>query len=167
MFASESKSDFVSWDSVKREILGGNSSPVLMSGRLQRLPISRYHRRLQYPDNYGARSRQGSYALGTVEMEILVGKIESMRRSSKRMIENIMNLWARVKGYNISCKVTHNPVDWEKQIDKLEAHIKKIEAYRRMQEYGYIDIDEAARNVANVEKAEGKQPPDGLYEYLE
>ena len=99
-------------------------------------------------------------------MEILVGKIESMRRSSKRMIENIMNIWARVNGYNISCKVTHNPIDWEKQLDKLEAHIKKIEAYRRMQEYGYIDIDEAARNVANVEKAEGKQPPDGLYEYL-
>ena len=161
------KSDFVSWDSVKREILGGNSSLGVDVRSFTEITNIEIPQAFAIPPIIMGRGQgKGSYALGTVEMEILVGKIESMRRSSKRMIENIMNLWARVKGYNISCKVTHNPVDWEKQIDKLEAHIKKIEAYRRMQEYGYIDIDEAARNVANVEKAEGKQPPDGLYEYL-
>lgn len=161
------KSDFVSWDSVKREILGGNSSLGVDVRSFTEITNIEIPQAFAIPPIIMGRGQgKGSYALGTVEMEILVGKIESMRRSSKRMIENIMNLWARVKGYNISCKVTHNPVDWEKQIDKLEAHIKKIEAYRRMQEYGYIDIDEAARNVANVEKAEGKQPPDGSYEYL-
>lgn len=149
-------SDFISWASVKREILGGNSSLGVDVRSFTEITDIEIPQAFAIPPIIMGRGQgKGSYALGTVEMQILVGKIDAMRRASKRMLENIMNLWARVKGYNISCKVTHNPIDWEKQLDKLEAQLKNIEVYRRMEEYGYIDTDEAARNVANVEKAEG------------
>ena len=100
------KSDFVSWDSVKREVLGGNSSLGVDVRSFTEITNIEIPQAFAIPPIIMGRGQgKGSYALGTVEMEILVGKIESMRRSSKRMIENIMNLWARVKGYNISCKV--------------------------------------------------------------
>lgn len=160
-------SDFISWGSVKREQMGGNSSLGVDVRSFTEITDIEIPQSFTIPPIIMGRGQgKGSYALGTVEMEILVGKIESMRRASKRLIENIMNLWARVKGYNIVCSVTHNAIDWEKQIDKLTAQLKKLEFYRRLDEYGYIDTDDAARNVADVEKAEGKKPPDGSYAYL-
>jgi hypothetical protein len=160
-------SDFIAWGSVKREQMGGNSSLGVDVRSFTEITDIEIPQSFTIPPIIMGRGQgKGSYALGTVEMEILVGKIESMRRASKRIIENIMNLWARVKGYNITCKVTHNAIDWEKQIDKLTAQLKKLELYRRLDEYGYIERDDAARNVADVEKAEGKKPPDGSYEYL-
>lgn len=160
-------SDFISWGSVKRDQLGGNSSLGVDVRSFTEITDVEIPQAFTIPPIIMGRGQgAGSYALGTVEMEILVGKIESMRRASKRIIESIMNLWARVKGYNITCKVSHNAIDWEKQIDKLTAQLKKLELYRRLDEYGYIERDDAARSVADVEKAEGKQPPDGSYAYL-
>lgn len=160
-------SDFISWASVKRDVLGGNTSLGVDVRAWTEITNVEIPQAFTIPPIIMGRGQgKGSYALGTVEMEILVGYIDSMRRASKRIIENTMNVWARARGYNIKCKVTHNPIDWEKQIDKLTAQLKKLEFYRRLDEYGYIDTDEAARNIADVEKAEGKKPPDGSYAYL-
>lgn len=160
-------SDFISWSSVKKDVLGGNTSLGVDVRAWTEITNIEIPQAFTIPPIIMGRGQgKGSYALGTVEMEILVSYIESMRRASKRIIENIMNLWARTKGYNIRCKVTHNPIDWEKQIDKLTAQLKKLEFYRRLDEYGYIDTDEAARNTADVEKAEGRKPSDGSYAYL-
>lgn len=165
--ASGYNSDFISWASVKKDILGGNTSLGVDVRAWTEITNIEIPQAFTIPPIIMARGQgNGSYALGTVEMEILVGYIDSTRRASKRIIENVMNLWARARGYNINCKVTHNPIDWEKQIDKLTAQLKNLEFFRRLNEYGYIDTDTAARNVADVEKAEGQKPPDGSYAYL-
>lgn len=159
-------SDFISWASVKKDVLGGNTSLGVDVRAWTEITNIEIPQAFTIPPIIMGRAQgKGSYALGTVEMEILVGYIDSMRRASKRIVENIMNIWARARGYNIKCKVTHNPIDWEKQIEKMTASLKKLELYRRMQEYGYISEDEAARNTAEVEQAEGESPK-GMYAYL-
>lgn len=107
----------------------------------------------------------GSYSLGTVEFRIVTDTVDSMRRGSKRILENIFKLWARVKGYNIYPEVKHNPIDWEKEKEKIEASLLTMEYNRRAQEYGYIDIDAAAMNTVGSEQA-ANNDAEGLYEYL-
>ena len=102
------------------------------------------------------RLSSGSYSLGTAEYKIVTDTVETMRRNSKRMLEEIINLWARVKGYNIKCKVTHNPIDWQKELDKLDAELKRMEKARRAVEYGWIDNDNAAQMGIGAEKAKEK-----------
>ncbi len=99
------------------------------------------------------RLSSGSYSLGTAEYKIVTDTVETMRRNSKRMLEEIINLWAVVKGYNIKCRVTHNPIDWQKEMDKLDVELKKIEKARRAVEYGWIDNDVAAQMGVGSEKA--------------
>lgn len=107
----------------------------------------------------------GSYSLGTVEFRIVTDTVDSMRRGSKRILESIFKMWARVKGYNIYPEVKHNPIDWEKEKEKIEASLLTMEYNRRAQEYGYIDKDEAAMLTVGSEKA-ANNDSDGLYEYL-
>ena len=106
----------------------------------------------------------GSYSLGTVEFKIVTETVDSMRRASKRIIEQIINLWARVNGYNVYCSVTHNPIDWTTEIDKMEAQIKKMEVARRKEEYHWISHDRAAQDGAGVDKADSADA--GFFEYL-
>lgn len=111
------------------------------------------------------RLKSGSYSLGTAEYSIVVDTIDTMRRSSKRILEDIANLWARVHGYNIRATVTHNPIDWETQIAKLDAKIKQMEIGRRAEEYQWISHNEAAQIGIGVDNAsEPKQLE--MFEYL-
>lgn len=92
------------------------------------------------------RLKSGSYSLGTAEYSIVVDTIDTMRRASKRILEDIINLWARVRGYNVRATVTHNPIDWETQIEKMEVELKKMEIARRAEEYQWTTHEEAAQN---------------------
>lgn len=107
----------------------------------------------------------GSYSLGTVEFKIVTDTVDSMRRGSKRIIEQIINLWARVHGYPVYAVVTHNPINWEVQKEKLETELKRMEKARRAEEYRWISHDGAAMDGIGAEKAE-KNSTDGLFEYL-
>lgn len=107
----------------------------------------------------------GSYSLGTVEFKIVTDTVDSMRRGSKRVLENIINLWARVNGYPVYAVVTHNPINWEVQKEKLESELMRMEKARRAQEYGWIDRDYAAMTGAGLESATGANT-DGIYEYI-
>lgn len=107
----------------------------------------------------------GSYSLGTVEFKIVTDTVDSMRRGSKRIIEQIINLWARVKGYPIYAVVTHNPIDWEVMKDKLEVELMKMQKARRASEYGWISDDAAAVEGIGAEKADNNNSK-GLFEYL-
>lgn len=107
----------------------------------------------------------GSYSLGTVEFKIVTDTVDSMRRGSKRIIEQVINLWARVKGYPIYAVVNHNPINWEVQKEKLEVELMKMEKARRSEEYNWMDHNTAAMEGIGVEKAE-KNESEGLYEYL-
>lgn len=107
----------------------------------------------------------GSYSLGTVEFKIVTDTVDSMRRGSKRILEQIINLWARVKGYPIYAVVNHNPINWEVQKEKLEVELMQMQKARRAEEYNWISHDTAAMEGAGAEKAE-KNDSAGLYEYL-
>lgn len=111
------------------------------------------------------RLKGGSYSLGSVEFKIVTDTVDSMRRSSKRLVEEILKMWARVNGYNIYPKVTHNPIDWEKELEKLNAQLKKMEYNRRAEEYGWLSKDQVSSNVTGSEKADNNNS-DGIYEYL-
>lgn len=111
------------------------------------------------------RLKSGSYSLGTVEFKIVTDTVDSMRRGSKRILEDVINLWARVKGYPVYAVVTHNPINWEVQKEKLEVELMRAEKARRAEEYGWIDHDIAAMNGAEAEKAANNDSI-GLFEYL-
>lgn len=111
------------------------------------------------------RLTSGSYSLGTVEFKIVTDTVDSMRRGSKRILEDIINLWARVRGYPVYAVVTHNPINWEVQKEKLEVELMRMQKARRAEEYGWITHDIAAIDGIGAEKAESKNP-DGLFEYL-
>lgn len=111
------------------------------------------------------RLKSGSYSLGTVEFKIVTDTVDSMRRGSKRIIEEIVNVWARVKGYNVYAVVTHNPINWEVQKEKLETELLKMQKARRAEEYRWIDHDTAAMEGAGAEKAPDDKNKD-MFEYL-
>lgn len=99
------------------------------------------------------RDKGGSYALSSVEFKIMCDTIDSMRRGSKRLVEDIARLWLRVRGYDAVPKFTHNPIDWQTLKDQIEYKLKVQELNRRAQEYGWISADEAAKNGIGAEKA--------------
>lgn len=111
------------------------------------------------------RLTSGSYSLGTVEFKIVTDTVDSMRRGSKRIIEQVINLWARVKGYPIYAVVKHNPINWEVQKEKLEVELMQIQKARRAEEYRWISHDQAAMDGVGAEKGEKNESKD-LYEYL-
>lgn len=111
------------------------------------------------------RLTSGSYSLGTVEFKIVTDTVDSMRRGSKRIIEEIVNIWARVKGYNVYAVVTHNPINWEVQKEKLETELLRMQKARRAEEYRWIDHDTAAMEGAGAEKAPDDNNKD-MFEYL-
>lgn len=107
----------------------------------------------------------GSYSLGTVEFKIVTDTVDSMRRGSKRIIEEIINIWARVNGYPVYAVVTHNPIDWEVQKEKLEVQLMQMQKARRAEEYRWITHDEAAIEGVKAEKAPDDKN-NGMFEYL-
>lgn len=111
------------------------------------------------------RLNSGSYSLGTVEFKIVTDTVDSMRRGSKRIIEQIINLWARVKGYPVYAVVTHNPINWEIMKEKLETELMQMQKARRAEEYSWISHDEAAIQGVGAEKADNNDSK-GYYEYL-
>lgn len=111
------------------------------------------------------RLTSGSYSLGTVEFKIVTDTVDSMRRGSKRILEQVINLWARVKGYPIYAVVSHNPINWEVQKEKLEVELMEMQKARRAEEYRWISHDTAAMEGIGAEKAD-KNNAEGLYEYL-
>lgn len=111
------------------------------------------------------RLKSGSYSLGTAEYSIVVDTIDTMRRSSKRILEDIINLWARVRGYNVRATVTHNPIDWETQIEKLDVELKQMEKARRAEEYNWVTHQEAAQMGIGVDKAPETEQLE-MFEYL-
>lgn len=159
-------SDLVHFDSNKVETIGGGVNGAGIDVRawfevLEPLIVNSFN---MTPVLMG-RLNTGSYSLGTVEFKIVTDTVDSMRRGSKRIVEQIINLWARVKGYPVYAVVTHNPIDWEAQKEKIEVELKKIEKARKAEEYGWIGHDQAAIDGIGAEKADNKDS-EGLYEYL-
>lgn len=159
-------SDFIHFSSQKVNILGGgvNGSGIDMRAWFEVLEPLIVNSFNMTPVLMG-RLKSGSYSLGTVEFKIVTDTVDSMRRGSKRIIEEIINIWARVHGLPVYAVVTHNPINWEVQKEKLETELMKIEKARRAEEYGWTDHDVAAMNGVGAEKAANKDT-EGICEYL-
>ncbi len=159
-------SDFIHFDEVNISAIGGGVNGAGIDVRawfevLEPLITNSF----QLTPVLMGRLKGGSYSLGSVEFKIVTDTVDSMRRGSKRILEEIFKLWARVKGYPIYPVVEYYPIDWEKEIEKLNTQLKRMEVNRRAEEYGYIDSDAAARDSMNVENAANANSS-GLYEYL-
>lgn len=158
--------DIITFDSNKIEVLGGgtNGSGIDIRAWFEVLEPLISNSFTLTPVLMG-RLTSGSYSLGTAEYKIIRDTVDTMRRSSKRIIEEIIDLWARVRGYNVRSKVTHNPIDWQTEIDKLNAQLKRMEKARRAEEYRWITHDEAAQ--FGMEKDKASEPAqEDMYEYL-
>lgn len=159
-------SDIIHFDSAKIQTIGGgvNGSGIDIRAWFEVLEPLIVNAFNMTPVLMG-RLTAGSYSLGTVEFKIVTDTVDSMRRGSKRIIEEIINLWARVKGYPVYAVATHNPIDWEVQKDKLEVELLKMQKARRAEEYRWIDHDEAAVEGIGAEKATNNDV-EWLFEYL-
>lgn len=158
--------DLITFDSVKVDVLGGGVNGAGIDVRawfevLEPLICNAF----QLTPVLMGRLKSGSYSLGTAEYSIVVDTIDTMRRESKRILEDIANMWARVKGYNIRAEVKHNPIDWEKEKEKLETELLKVEKARRSEEYQWVSHDEAAQMGIGHDGASGKPQLD-ILEYL-
>lgn len=158
--------DLITFDSNKVELLGGGVNGSGIDVRawfevLEPLIVNSF----QLTPVLMGRLKGGSYSLGTAEYSIVCDTIDTMRRASKRILEDIINLWARVKGYNVRATVKHNPIDWQTELEKLDVQLKKMETARRAEEYRWISHDEAAQIGFGVEKASEPAQLD-MYEYL-
>lgn len=159
-------SDLIHFDSAKITTIGGgvNGSGIDIRAWFEVLEPLIVNSFNMTPVLMG-RLTAGSYSLGTVEFKIVTDTVDSMRRGSKRIIEEIINLWARVKGYPIYAVCTHNPIDWEVQKEKLEVELKKMEKARKAEEYSWISHDEAAIEGIGADKADNNDSA-GLYQYI-
>lgn len=161
-----STSDFIHFNEITMDTIGGGVNGAGIDVRawfevLDPLVVNAF----QLTPVLMGRLTSGSYSLGSVEFKIVTDTVDSMRRGSKRILEEIASVWARVHGYNIVPHVEHNPIDWEKELDKLEAQLKSMEYNRRGEEYGYISHDDAAAKTMSVESADNNDS-DGLYVYM-
>lgn len=158
--------DIVTFDSNKIEILGGNvnGSGIDVRAWFEVLdPL--IPNAFQLTPVLLGRLTSGSYSLGTAEYSIVCDTIDTMRRASKRILEEIIDLWARVKGYNVRATVTHNPIDWQTELDKLDVELKRMEKARRAEEYRWISHDEAAQ--IGMEASAASEPAQlDMFEYL-
>ena len=158
--------DVITFDSNKIDLLGGGVNGSGIDVRawfevLEPLLVNSF----QLTPVLMGRLKSGSYSLGTAEYSIVCDTIDTMRRASKRVLEEIIDLWARVKGYNVRATVTHNPIDWQTEIEKLDVELKKMEKARRAEEYRWISHDEAAQIGLGMDKASEPQQLN-MFEYL-
>ena len=159
-------SSFIHFDSTEVDTVGGGVNGSGIDVRawfevLEPLIVNSF----QLTPVLMGRLKTGSYSLGTAEYKIVKDNMEVIRRNSKRMVENIANIWARVHGYNIYAVMTHNPIEWEIEKEKLEAHLLKMEKARRAEEYGYVGHDQAS-TMALGDDADPQPVQLSLYEYI-
>ena len=69
------------------------------------------------------------------------------------MIENVGRIWLQLNGIQGNFKLTHKPIDYQNEIQKWSAQLKKDEHYKKAQENGWISPDDAASGAIGVEKA--------------
>lgn len=159
-------SDIITTSCNEIEVLGGgvNGSGIDVRAWFEVLDVLIVNSFTMTPVLMG-RLTGGSYSLGTVEFKIVTDTVDSLRRGSKRILEGIINIWARVHGYPVYAVVTHNPIDWEVQKDKLEVELMRMQKARRAEEYRWITHDEAAVEGIKAEKAPDDKN-NGMFEYL-
>ena len=99
------------------------------------------------------RTQGNTETWGSVQMKIIVDMVESFQNKTKRLIEQVGAMWLQLNGIQGRFKLTHNPLDYQSEIQKWEAQIKKDEHYQKVQNQRWINADEAASGAVGAEKA--------------
>jgi len=94
---------------------------------------------------------------GTVQMKIITDMVKSFQNKSKRLIEDIGALWLQLNGIQGTLKLTHNPLEYQSEIQKWEAQNEKDKHYQTAELQGWIDTDEAAQGAIGADKATGQK----------
>jgi hypothetical protein len=92
---------------------------------------------------------------GTVQMKLVTDMVTSFQNKSKRLIEDVGNMWMQLNGYQGHFKLTHNPIEYQSERQKWQAQNEKDTHYATAQEKGWISIDEAAQGAVGNPKATG------------
>lgn len=92
---------------------------------------------------------------GTVQMKLITEMVESFQNKSKRLIETVGAVWLQLNGIQGHLKLTHNPLDYQSEIQKWDAQQKKDSHYKLAEQQGWINTDEAAQGATGNEKATG------------
>lgn len=83
----------------------------------------------------------------TVQFRIFVSGIQSIQRSSKRLIEEIARLWLRVHGYQAVPVFTHNTIDYTSELQRIQIKKQKAIFWKLSQLMGWVDGDEAGNDL--------------------
>ena len=94
---------------------------------------------------------------GSVQMKIVTDMVRSFQNKSKRLIEDIGTLWLQLNGIQGTLKLTHNPIEYQSEIQKWEAQNEKDKHYQTAELQGWINTDEAAQGAVGADKATGQK----------
>ena len=97
---------------------------------------------------------------GTVQMKLITDMVKSFQKKSKRILEDIGQIWMQLNGYQGTFKVTHNPLEYQSEKQKWEAQNSKDTHFKNAENQGWINIDEAAQGALGVQKATGQKQND-------
>lgn len=164
MAGLERNSDIITFDSNKIDILGGNNTSIDLRAwsEIYNVNICNAY---SLPKIYLNLEQGGSYALGSAEQEALVIRLDNSRDNLSSIKEIIGNFYCRVKGYNAVSKFIPVPLEWQNLEEKWKAELKRLEFYRRQEEYGYYDIHTVANIMTGNSKAENMDNVD-KFEYI-
>jgi hypothetical protein len=96
----------------------------------------------------------------TVQFRIFVTMIQSIQRGSKRLVEEIARLWLRTQGIQAVPVFTHNTIDWQAELEKVEVKQAWQKFYAVAVAMGWISNDDAASEVMGTDGAVGEPPVD-------
>jgi hypothetical protein len=161
MASIEPTDDYLHYDDVTINMnQGANASRSLDIRAVQELIDVQVLSGLKQLGSLNNRINSHTETFSSVEFKIVVKGIESMQKGSKRLIEEIARLWLRVHGIQAKPVFTHNVVDWQSELDKIDVKLKQEEYWAIAQAMNWVDADYAAQQAVGVEKANGEMPVD-------
>lgn len=159
----EPTDDYLHYDDVTINMnQGANASRSLDIRAVQELIDVQVLSGLKQLGSLNNRINSHTETFSSAEFKIVVKGIESMQKGSKRLIEEIARLWLRVKGVQANPVFTHNVVDWQSELDKIDVKLKQQEYWAIAQVMGWVDADYAAQQAVGVEKSAGEMPVEGV-----
>jgi hypothetical protein len=121
---------------------------------------------LDIPPSMMGRSYSTTETYAEVDFERLVAKLINARRMIKRFIEKGYELDLLLRGLDADVRVRFNQNSGFKEKEKAEAEGEKIENVISKRDAGFIDDDEAARELGYEEatgRLPGDAPPEGMF----
>ncbi|MCQ2010555.1 phage minor head protein [Sporolactobacillus sp. STSJ-5] len=97
---------------------------------------------------------------GTVQYQIFVAGVESIRRGVKRMLERAYNLALQVQGSQSTAKLTFNEIRVTDRMKDAQAAQQETNTLITQVKQGWIDNDEAANQAVGHDAVGEPQAPD-------